>query len=396
MTVVDVNTGKFVGSGGNLEETVTKNNLEAAEEIVRQLRLRDIGGIIVVDFIDMVLETNRDLVLRRLVECLSRDRTKHQVAEVTSLGLVQMTRKKLGLGLVESFSENCEVCAGRGIIVHHDPVFKHRAPAAEIGDRGGDGSTARPRRAGAADAAVGGGSGAPLRRTAHGSTGTHAITEDVRNALAQIAKSTVPHTDTRTPSTARCRMPTRAASSKVEQAAGAAAEAAVEILDIPVAKASRSSAHDQHAGCRADPRLGARGSSRAEAAGQGRGRALAPCRQRRCRRHPAEAPSSRRGERVQSPRWARSFFCACVTRSPAACSRRSSSRPVTGSAPRAIDRRPGARAARRSGHCRSRARGCPRAARRLQLIQRSIADEVSPDGAVGRPHGLVDQHGHGA
>ena len=126
MTVVDVNTGKFVGSGGNLEETVTKNNLEAAEEIVRQLRLRDIGGIIVVDFIDMVLETNRDLVLRRLVECLSRDRTKHQVAEVTSLGLVQMTRKKLGLGLLESFSETCDVCAGRGLIVHHDPVFKHR------------------------------------------------------------------------------------------------------------------------------------------------------------------------------------------------------------------------------------------------------------------------------
>ncbi|MET1051454.1 MAG: Rne/Rng family ribonuclease, partial [Mycetocola sp.] len=91
MTVVDVNTGKFVGSGGNLEETVTKNNLESAEEIVRQLRLRDIGGIIVVDFIDMVLESNRDLVLRRLIECLSRDRTKHQVAEVTSLGLVQMT-----------------------------------------------------------------------------------------------------------------------------------------------------------------------------------------------------------------------------------------------------------------------------------------------------------------
>ncbi len=126
MTVIDVNTGKFVGSGGNLEETVTKNNLEAAEEIVRQLRLRDIGGIIVVDFIDMVLETNRDLVLRRLVECLSRDRTKHQVAEVTSLGLVQMTRKKLGLGLLETFSEPCEVCAGRGVIVHHDPVTKHR------------------------------------------------------------------------------------------------------------------------------------------------------------------------------------------------------------------------------------------------------------------------------
>ena len=106
MTVIDVNTGKFVGSGGNLEETVTKNNLEAAEEIVRQLRLRDIGGIIVIDFIDMVLESNRDLVLRRLVECLSRDRTKHQVAEVTSLGLVQMTRKRLGVGLAESVVEN--------------------------------------------------------------------------------------------------------------------------------------------------------------------------------------------------------------------------------------------------------------------------------------------------
>jgi ribonuclease E len=126
MTVVDVNTGKFIGSGGNLEETVTKNNLEAAEEIVRQLRLRDIGGIIVVDFIDMVLESNRDLVLRRVMECLSRDRTKHQVAEVTSLGLVQMTRKKIGIGLLEAFTEPCETCAGRGLIVHHEPVLKNK------------------------------------------------------------------------------------------------------------------------------------------------------------------------------------------------------------------------------------------------------------------------------
>jgi ribonuclease E len=122
MTVVDVNTGKFVGSGGNLEETVTKNNIEAAEEIVRQLRLRDIGGIIVVDFIDMVLEANRDLVVRRLLECLGRDRTKHQVAEVTSLGLVQMTRKRVGSGLIEVFSETCEHCNGRGFIIHADPV----------------------------------------------------------------------------------------------------------------------------------------------------------------------------------------------------------------------------------------------------------------------------------
>ena len=122
MTVVDVNTGKFTGSGGNLEETVTKNNLEAAEEIVRQLRLRDIGGIIVIDFIDMVLESNRDLVLRRLVECLGRDRTRHQVAEVTSLGLVQMTRKRIGTGLLESFSTDCDHCHGRGVVVQTEPV----------------------------------------------------------------------------------------------------------------------------------------------------------------------------------------------------------------------------------------------------------------------------------
>ena len=111
MTVVDVNTGKFTGAGGNLEQTVTRNNLEAAEEIVRQLRLRDIGGIIVIDFIDMVLESNRDLVLRRLTEALARDRTRHQVSEVTSLGLVQLTRKRLGTGLVEAFSTTCTHCA---------------------------------------------------------------------------------------------------------------------------------------------------------------------------------------------------------------------------------------------------------------------------------------------
>ena len=134
MTVVDVNTGKFTGQGGNLEETVTRNNLEAAEEIVRQLRLRDIGGIIVIDFIDMVLEGNRELVLRRLTECLGRDRTKHQVAEVTSLGLVQMTRKRVGQGLLEAFSETCEVCRGRGVILHTEPLIgrpsaNHQHPA---------------------------------------------------------------------------------------------------------------------------------------------------------------------------------------------------------------------------------------------------------------------------
>lgn len=218
MTVVDVNTGKFVGSGGNLEETVTKNNLEAAEEIVRQLRLRDIGGIIVVDFIDMVLESNRDLVLRRLVECLSRDRTKHQVAEVTSLGLVQMTRKKLGLGLVESFSENCEVCAGRGIIVHHEPVFKHRGPQAEQPASSGRGRRGRGGNGGGNGNGGGGGSSAPT--TPKVGSGTHEITDDVKNALAKIAAKTVHHEEHAEPS--------------AEQVAAAVAAAPVEILDIPI------------------------------------------------------------------------------------------------------------------------------------------------------------------
>ena len=157
MTVVDVNTGKFVGSGGNLEQTVTRNNMEAAEEIVRQLRLRDIGGIIVIDFIDMVLESNRDLVLRRLTECLGRDRTKHQVAEVTSLGLVQMTRKRVGQGLLEVFSEPCEHCRGRGVIVSTDPVDEKRrsggGPGGGNGNGGGSagGSSRRERSGGPRD-----------------------------------------------------------------------------------------------------------------------------------------------------------------------------------------------------------------------------------------------------
>ncbi len=131
MIVIDVNTGKFIGKGGNLEETVTKNNLEAAEEIARQLRLRDLGGIVVIDFIDMILESNREMVLRRLVECLGRDRTKHQVAEVTSLGLVQMTRKRVGQGLIEAFSTICDSCSGRGIHIHMEPV-KMKAPMPQL------------------------------------------------------------------------------------------------------------------------------------------------------------------------------------------------------------------------------------------------------------------------
>ncbi|GAF42390.1 translation initiation factor IF-2 N-terminal domain-containing protein [Rhodococcus wratislaviensis] len=148
MTVVDVNTGKFTGAGGNLEETVTRNNLEAAEEIVRQMRLRDIGGMIVVDFIDMVLESNRDLVLRRLTEALGRDRTRHQVSEVTSLGLVQMTRKKLGTGLVEAFSTTCEHCHGRGIIVHAEPIEVKTSEdnGARASSRGGDSGGSRKKR----------------------------------------------------------------------------------------------------------------------------------------------------------------------------------------------------------------------------------------------------------
>jgi ribonuclease E len=253
MTVVDVNTGKFVGSGGNLEETVTKNNLEAAEELVRQLRLRDIGGIIVVDFIDMVLESNRDLVLRRLVECLSRDRTKHQVAEVTSLGLVQMTRKKLGLGLLETFSEPCEVCAGRGVVVHHDPVVKHRTGQQSQNER----------RRGKGGTSNGGGASAPA---------THAITDDAKNALAQIAASTLaahaPHleaSDDKQPETQQASEPVRAEASSAGTSSAEASSAEVHgrhlaadgtreaadatqeqpaepvaILDIPLTKAANS------------------------------------------------------------------------------------------------------------------------------------------------------------
>lgn len=180
MTVVDVNTGKFVGSGGNLEETVTKNNLEAAEEIVRQLRLRDIGGIIVVDFIDMVLESNRDLVLRRLVECLSRDRTKHQVAEVTSLGLVQMTRKKIGVGLRESLDEvNAKVNDNNA---DPGPSKSRRKSRGGAGNGNGNGNTS----------GNGGGNGSSSNGSSN-SSHAHQITDDVKNALSRIAASTIPH-----------------------------------------------------------------------------------------------------------------------------------------------------------------------------------------------------------
>ncbi|MGO1543127.1 MAG: Rne/Rng family ribonuclease [Gulosibacter sp.] len=191
MTVIDVNTGKFVGTGGNLEETVTKNNLEAAEEIVRQLRLRDIGGIIVIDFIDMVLESNRDLVQRRLVEGLSRDRTKHQVAEVTSLGLVQMTRKKIGLGLLETFSESCTHCDGRGVVISGEPVsHTHSSNQSQNGGRK-NGRGSRSRGKGSQGHQQQDSKQHSESEQHHNGSSTHEITEDARNALTKIAASTI-------------------------------------------------------------------------------------------------------------------------------------------------------------------------------------------------------------
>ncbi len=178
MTVIDVNTGKFTGHGGNLEATVTANNLEAAEEIVRQLRLRDIGGIIVVDFIDMVLPSNRELLLRRLVECLGRDRTRHQVSEVTSLGLVQLTRKRIGTGLAEAFTEPCEACNGRGYLIHDMPVAT-QAPA-DGGDRHKSSGRKRSKSGGRGSHTAARG----LKDTQHAET----ISEEAR-AAAQAAMS---------------------------------------------------------------------------------------------------------------------------------------------------------------------------------------------------------------
>jgi ribonuclease E len=186
----------------------------------------------VVDFIDMVLESNRDLVLRRLVECLSRDRTKHQVAEVTSLGLVQMTRKKLGLGLIESFSEPCDTCAGRGLIVHHDPVFKHRGAQAEPQQGSSRGRRGRGGN-GNGGSGNGGGGGNPQQASAPKTT-THEITDDVRNALAKIAAKTV-HQDA--PGEAPADAPAEVAAqvtAEPAQIADAVAAAPVEILDIPI------------------------------------------------------------------------------------------------------------------------------------------------------------------
>ena len=195
MTVIDVNTGRFTGgAGGTLEETVTRNNLEAAEEIVRQLRLRDIGGMVVIDFVDMVLESNRDLVLRRLIECLGRDRTRHQVTEVTSLGLVQMTRKRVGQGLVEAFSTPCECCGGRGFIVHDNPVENQAADMSASG-RKGAGRRGRKNREESAASRSSRRSGGSAEARSEASQAEAPERDDaaraaVRGALAQIAAAT--------------------------------------------------------------------------------------------------------------------------------------------------------------------------------------------------------------
>ena len=131
LTVIDVNTGRFVGTN-NLEETVLQNNLESAEEIARQLRLRDIGGIIVIDFIDMESTKHQDAVLRRLREHLAKDKTRTQVFEVSNLGLVEMTRKNVSAGLLESFSEVCETCNGRGVLLHEEAAATG-VPAHDLG-----------------------------------------------------------------------------------------------------------------------------------------------------------------------------------------------------------------------------------------------------------------------
>ena len=184
MTVIDVNTGRFTGAGGTLEETVTRNNLEAAEEIVRQLRLRDIGGMVVIDFVDMVLESNRDLVLRRLIECLGRDRTRHQVTEVTSLGLVQMTRKRVGQGLVEAFSTPCEHCNGRGFIVHDAPVENQVVDMSMSASAHLDGGKRRRKQRKDEEPRH---KGDIASESAAASVADESERDNVRNALAQIA-----------------------------------------------------------------------------------------------------------------------------------------------------------------------------------------------------------------
>jgi ribonuclease E len=256
MTVIDVNTGKFTGQGGNLEETVTRNNLEAAEEIVRQLRLRDVGGIVVIDFIDMVLESNRELVLRRLLECLARDRTKHQVAEVTSLGLVQMTRKRVGAGLLEAFSQPCECCNGRGVIITYDLDADAQAPHhvhARGAGNGGNGSrtssaaaspaalAARPRPADAPSAVDGpepdgpGGTGQPDSGAAADGPADSAQAPNGRGEPGRSAGSGSGRRRRRRPSAAAAAAAAGAAAATAAATAAASGPATSEASNAPEA-----------------------------------------------------------------------------------------------------------------------------------------------------------------
>ena len=446
MTVVDVNTGKFVGSGGNLEETVTKNNLEAAEEIVRQLRLRDIGGIIVVDFIDMVLESNRDLVLRRLVECLSRDRTKHQVAEVTSLGLVQMTRKKLGLGLLETFSEACEVCAGRGVVVHHDPVVKHRQPQQQPNERSeGPSRPAERQRVRATATAA---SRTASRRTAH-STAGRTPSPTTRRTRWRRSRPHHPATTTTSPSSRRSgqaesRARRRAGDRRRGHGHGEAPSHGQGLRPSDVARPAKPSTEDRADSPRPTPRQRGRRSGRgagcasavplielpepAVAApsrrapskeaellldsvldalpqpkqpGQGRGRsrrastAVIAGGERRSRDH------AHRVGRAAVPRPGSCAVSACGRGRALARAVRWRDQPlhefapVTGDArPRRPARRTGG-PARRSGRGRTRAAAMPFAVgERVQLVERGVADQVRPQHAVGGPCRGIDQDRH--
>ncbi|WP_271799861.1 Rne/Rng family ribonuclease [Dietzia maris] len=280
MTVIDVNTGKYTGSGGNLEETVTKNNLEAAEEIVRQLRLRDVGGMVIIDFIDMVLESNRDLVLRRLTEALGRDRTRHQVSEVTSLGLVQLTRKKLGTGLVEAFSTPCEHCQGRGLIVHADPLHTESHNADEPGGRrgrrkGGNGKGSGESEAPAPKQAPRKDGPAPAAHPA-------ALAISRQHAEADADSGTEPNAQggTRTDGGRDAAPETRAAGTAAVDARGATAP---EVVTAPAAEAPAAPAAEETA----EPTPGSAEPDSADAAGTTR-----PARRRRAaRRATSSAPA---------------------------------------------------------------------------------------------------------
>jgi ribonuclease E len=284
MTVIDVNTGKFTGSGGNLEETVTRNNLESAEEIVRQLRLRDIGGIIVIDFIDMVLESNRDLVLRRLTECLGRDRTRHQVAEVTSLGLVQMTRKRVGTGLLEAFGTTCEHCKGRGVLVATEPVSKPNGANGHTEPARGNTRRSRGRADEGKDVAV-------KDKGVNKDAAKEAAAQAAKDAVRDIAKATTKATTDQTSESAAefpAASESHAAQSQPASELQAAAESPAAAESQPVAAESRTASGFQAAA--SDPDALA-----AEPAAEGNTRRGEPARGRHRTRERSRRAGTRNG-----------------------------------------------------------------------------------------------------